>query len=82
MVMGTVLPGVFLSGYIFPIESMPWVLRPIANLIPMTWMIDAARGVILRGAGWRELWPNALVLVGMAAGVITLAALRFKKRVS
>jgi ABC-2 type transport system permease protein len=82
MVMGTVLPGVFLSGYIFPIESMPWVLRPIANLIPMTWMIDAARGVILRGAGWRELWPNALVLTGMAAGVITLAALRFKKRVS
>jgi ABC-2 type transport system permease protein len=45
-------------------------------------MIDAARGVILRGAGWRELWPNFLVLWGMAAVVITLAAVRFKKRVS
>ncbi len=81
-VIGTVLPGVFLSGYIFPVESMPWVLQAVANLIPMTWMIDAARGVILRGAGWRELWPNALVLTGMAVAVITLAALRFKKRVS
>jgi hypothetical protein len=39
-VMGSVLPAVFLSGYIFPVESMPGVLRPIANLIPTTWMID------------------------------------------
>jgi drug efflux transport system permease protein len=82
MVMGTVLPGVFLSGYIFPIESMPGVLQVIANLIPMTWMIDAARGVIIRGAGWRELWPNAAVLSGMAVLVIGVAAFRFKKRVS
>lgn len=81
-VIGTVLPGVFLSGYIFPIESMPWVLQVVAYAIPMTWMIDAARGVILRGAGWNELWMNAVVLTGMAAAVITLAAVRFKKRVS
>lgn len=81
-VMGSVLPCVFLSGYIFPIESMPWVLRPISNLIPTTWMIDAARGIILRGAGWQELWVNAAVLSGMAVVVITLAALKFKKRVS
>jgi ABC-2 type transport system permease protein len=82
MVMGTVLPGVFLSGYIFPIESMPGVLQVLANLIPMTWMIDAARGVIIRGAGWRELWPNAAVLTGMAVVVIAFAASQFKKRVS
>jgi ABC-2 type transport system permease protein len=81
-VMGSVLPAVFLSGYIFPTESMPWVLRPISNIIPTTWMIDAARGVILRGAGWRELWVNAAVLSGMAVAIITLAALMFKKRVS
>jgi ABC-2 type transport system permease protein len=81
-VMGSVLPCVFLSGYIFPVESMPWVLQPVSQAIPTTWMIDAARGVILRGAGWRELWPNFLVLWGMAAVVITLAAVRFKKRVS
>ena len=81
-VMGSVLPAVFLSGYIFPVESMPGVLRPIANLIPTTWMIDAARGVILRGAGWAELWVNAAVLSGMGLVIITLAASMFKKRVS
>ena len=82
MVMGTVLPSAFLSGYIFPIESMPWVLEQVSKVVPTTWMIDAARGVILRNAGWRELGLNAVVLVGMAVGVITLAALKFKKRVS
>ena len=81
-VMGSVLPCVFLSGYIFPVESMPWVLQPISKLIPTTWMIDAARGVILRGAGWPELWLNFVVLCGMAFLFLTLAALSFKKRVS
>jgi ABC-2 type transport system permease protein len=38
--------------------------------------------VILRGAGWAELWPNAAILSGMAVAVVTLAALQFKKRVS
>jgi ABC-2 type transport system permease protein len=61
---------------------MPWVLQPVSQAIPTTWMIDAARGVILRGAGWAELWPNAVVLAGMAVAVITVAAFRFKKRVS
>ena len=81
-VMGSVLPCVVLSGYIFPIESMPAVIRPVSNLIPTTWMIDAARGVILRGAGWAELWGNAAVLCGMAVGFLSLAAVSFKKRVS
>ena len=81
-VMGSVLPCVFLSGYIFPIESMPALIKPISNLIPTTWMIDSARGVILRGAGWAELWVNFAVLCGMALAFLTLAALSFKKRVS
>jgi ABC-2 type transport system permease protein len=81
-VMGSVLPCVFLSGYIFPIESMPAVIRPLSNLIPTTWMIDAARGVILRGGGWAELWVNAAVLWGMAVGFLALAALGFRKQVT
>ena len=82
LVTATVLPSVFLSGYLFPLESMPWVLQPVSKLIPTTWMIDAARGVILRGAGWGELWVHAAVLSATAFGVIALAALRVKKRVS
>src|SRR4051812_31288358 len=48
-------------------ELMPAVLRPVSSVPPTTWMIDAARGVILRGTGWAELGRNAAVLWAMAA---------------
>ena len=76
------MPSIFLSGYIFPIDSMPFVFWQIAQIIPTTWQVDAARGVILRGAGWAELWPNALVLWGMATALLTLATLRFQKKLT
>jgi ABC-2 type transport system permease protein len=82
MVIGTVMPSVFLSGYVFPVDSMPWVFQKLAWCLPTTWMVDAARGVILRGAGWHELWPNFAVLTGMALVLLTLATLRFQKRLS
>jgi ABC-2 type transport system permease protein len=58
---------------------MPWLFRQLALLFPTTWLVDAARGVILRGAGWKELWPHCLVLWGMAIFWLVLSTLRFKK---
>jgi ABC-2 type transport system permease protein len=81
LVMGTVMPSIFLSGYVFPVDSMPWIFQQIALVVPTTWLIDASRGVILRGAGWRELWLHATILWGMAAAVLTFSALRFHKKV-
>ena len=79
--MGTFLPSIFLSGYVFPLDSMPWPLRPVASLIPTTWMIDASRSVILRGGGWQELWQHALVLWAMALAAMVFGALQVQKRV-
>ncbi len=78
--MGTVLPSIFLSGYVFPIDSMPKFFWYVAQVIPTTWLIDAARGVILRGAGWAELWPHFVILWIMAAVMLSLSMLRFHKR--
>ncbi len=52
MAMGTLIPSIFLSGYVFPVDSMPGVFKTLAYFIPTTWLIDAARGVILRGTEW------------------------------
>jgi ABC-2 type transport system permease protein len=82
MAMGTVLPSIFLSGYVFPTDSMPRFFWYVSQAIPTTWLIDAARGVILRGAGWSELWLHAVVLWGMALGVIAFSTLRFRKRLA
>lgn len=82
MAMGTILPAIFLSGYVFPLDSMPTFFRWVAQAVPATWLIDAARGVILRGAGWPELWKHAAVLWGMAAVALTAASLKLRKRLA
>lgn len=80
--MGTVIPSIFLSGYVFPLDSMPVVFWYVAQLIPTTWMIDAARGVILRGAGVAELQLHIVVLWGMAIGSVVFSTMKFRKRLA
>src|SRR5262249_1485070 len=80
--MGTVIPSIFLSGYVFPLDSMPLFFWYVSQLIPTAWMIDAARGVILRGAGWEELRMHVMVLWGMALGVFVLSTFKFRKRLT
>jgi ABC-2 type transport system permease protein len=80
LAMGTILPSIFLSGYIFLIENMPPIFQGIARLIPATYYIRILRGIILRGAGIRELWGDATVLAVMGCAAVLLAALQFVKR--
>jgi len=75
--MGTVLPSVFLSGYIFLIDTMPAFFRGVSRFIPATYYIQILRGVILRGAGFADLWTNALVLTVMGCTTVLLAARQF-----
>ena len=69
---GTMLPTLLLSGFIFPIESMPWPLRAISYIVPARWFVLVARGVMLKGAGLSYLGEPTLVLLVMA--VVLLAA--------
>lgn len=78
--MGTMMPSIFLSGYVFPLDSMPWIFQWVAQVFPTTWLIDAARGVILRGAGWGELWIHSAVLWGMGIALFALSMLKFRKQ--
>ena len=61
---------------------MPRFFWYVAQGVPTTWLIDAARGVILRGAGWPELWLHAVVLWGMAIGMLVISMLSFHKRLA
>lgn len=82
MAMGTVIPSIFLSGYIFPTDSMPIPFWILSQLIPTTWMVDASRGVILRGAGWAELGRNAVILWTMAVLSLSVSTKRFRKQLT
>lgn len=75
----TLLPQVMLSGLIFPVDSMAEPLQWIATILPLTWFIQIARGVMVRGAGFAELVLPVVVLAGMGAVVFALAVRRFSR---
>jgi ABC-2 type transport system permease protein len=73
------LPGIFLSGYIFPFEGMPLPLRTIGLLFPVTHMIAIMRGVVLRNADVVDLWPHIAALLAMSVVLVWLGARSIKK---
>lgn len=74
------LPMIYLSGLIFPIENMPAPIQAITWAIPMRYYTDIVRGVFLKGSGLEMLWREGAILCGFAAAVLTTASLRFRKR--
>jgi ABC-2 type transport system permease protein len=74
------LPSIFLSGYIFPQNGLPFVLRWIGRLLPATHMIEIMRGVVLRDAGPRELWPNVAALAAISVLMVAMSVRNFKKQ--
>lgn len=79
MSMFFLLPFVFLSGYVFPIEGMPMIFRWISNIIPAKYFIEVIRGIVLRGASLSQLWEPTALLALYTLLIITLAVARFKK---
>lgn len=73
------LPSIFLSGYIFPVAGLPLPLYVIGRVLPATHMVEIMRGIVLRDAGFAQLWPNVLALVVLSTILMTLSVRRFKK---
>jgi ABC-2 type transport system permease protein len=78
--MVTMLPTQMLSGFIFPIESMPLPLQWASNLVPAKWFVIIARGIMLKGVGLSHLWMETLVLAVMAVVLMAAASRSFSPR--
>jgi ABC-2 type transport system permease protein len=74
------LPNVLLSGFMFPREAMPEAARWVGLLLPLTYFLQVIRGIVLKGVGILELWPQTLALVGFALLFFTFSTLRFHKQ--
>jgi ABC-2 type transport system permease protein len=77
---GAMVPMIYLSGLIFPIDNMPPLVQLVTYAIPLRYYAEIIRGVFLRGAGIDVLWPQALALLAMGLAILTVASLRFRKR--
>lgn len=81
--MGTFLlfmPTMLLSGFMFPVGSMPKVFQWLTLLNPLRHYLEIVRGIFLKGATAQELWPQFAALALMGAALLTLATTRFHKR--
>ncbi|MEW6730960.1 MAG: ABC transporter permease [Acidobacteriota bacterium] len=78
LAMSTLLPSIFLSGYIFSTDNLPLVFRLISKIIPTTYFIETLRGIVLRGASIEHLWLNGLILLIMGILLLLIAAMRFR----
>ena len=82
LAMFTLFPQFIFSGFIFPLAAMPWGVRWIGYLMPLTYFMPITRGVFLKAEGWAGLWPDVLILAIYGVGVLALAATRFQKRLA
>lgn len=77
---GLMLPTILLSGFIFPISSMPIPLQIISNVIPAKWFLIIIKGIMLKGVGLAYFWKETLVLLGMTTFFIGLSIKKYKIR--
>lgn len=74
------LPQIYLSGFIFPIQNMPLVFQWVTYAIPLRYYVTVLRGVFLKGVGLEVLWPQGLAMLAIGAAILVLARLRFRQR--
>lgn len=75
------MPMVFLSGFAFPIENMPQIIQWTTYVIPLRYFMTIIRGIILKGIGITDLWPELLAMFGLGVFILAMSVLRFQKRI-
>lgn len=80
--MATMLPTLLLSGFMFPIESMPLPLRVISNIVPSKWFFIIVKSIMIKGAGFATIWKETLILIGMMTFFLTISLKNFKIRLA
>jgi ABC-2 type transport system permease protein len=74
----TILPTIILSGFIFPLASLPFALRCISALVPATYFLQIIRGVILKGVGLGVLWQPLCVLGAIGLFLVAVSVKKFR----
>jgi ABC-2 type transport system permease protein len=80
--LSTVLPSFILSGFIFPIESMPWGIRLFTYLVPVRYFVVIVRGIVLKGVGVESLLPEVIGLAVFAVMAVLISSRRIARRLA
>jgi len=80
--MGSLLPTMMLTGFIFPIENMPKALQIISNIVPPKWYYIIAKSIMIKGLGFSAIWKETLILLGMTFLLLFVSIKKFKTRLA
>src|SRR5688572_13050369 len=80
--MGMLLPTVLFSGFMFPIENMPWPLQVISNIVPAKWFYIIVKSIMIKGLSFASIWKETLILAGITLFFIVVAIKNFKIRLA
>ncbi|MEO6166694.1 MAG: ABC transporter permease, partial [Chitinophagales bacterium] len=80
--MGMMLPTMILTGFMFPLENMPWIFQAISHILPSRYYYIIIKAVMLKGLGFSYVWKETLILLGMALFLLAVALKNFKIRLS
>ncbi len=78
--LGMLIPTLIFTGFLFPIENMPLPLKIISNIMPSKWYYIIVKDIMIKGLGIQYFWKETLILIGMAAVLLTLSLKKFKIR--
>ncbi|HEY9362430.1 MAG TPA: ABC transporter permease, partial [Chitinophagaceae bacterium] len=78
--MGMMIPTLVFTGFMFPLENMPWVFQLISNIIPARWYFLIIKAVMLKGLGFEHVWKETLILIVMTIILLAIALKNFKRR--
>lgn len=80
--MGMMLPTLLLTGFMFPLENMPWIFQTVSNIIPSKYYYSIVKSVMLKGLGFSYVWKETLILLAMTCLLLGLALKKFNVRLS
>lgn len=78
--MGMLLPTIMFSGFMFPIENLPWPLQLVSNIVPAKWYYIIVKAIMIKGLGFSAVWKETLILLGMTLFLLTVSLKNFKNR--
>ncbi len=77
---GGMLPVLLLTGFMFPLENIPWLLQLIANVVPSKWYYIIVKSIMIKGLGFSAIWKETLILTGMTLFLLIVSLRKFKIR--
>ena len=73
------VPNILLSGFMFPIQSMPDAMQWFTTILPMRYFLVIVRSIMMKGLGLADLWDQILPLAALGAVIFTISWLRFRR---